>query len=184
MLIETRIFQNIRKNYILLEEKFSFFKKNFSISILFLFIGFFLGNIFGTFLNWLRHFIAWDGFLIFGLLFFFEIISSIVYQNNFTFLSQSPNDLTNKNFFSDFFVTKNVFLKINLLGQKLRQLNNSTTSTNSTIQKNLKSDHKKFIKFLAIYFYFLKSLPIWRFINCLKVGILFGFFIDAFKVGS
>ena len=49
MPIETRIFKNTRKTFIFLKKKFYFFKKNFSISVLFLFIGFFIGNVFGTF---------------------------------------------------------------------------------------------------------------------------------------
>ena len=192
MSIETRIFKNIKKSFFFLEKKIYFFKKTFSISILFLFIGFFLGNIFGTFLNWLRHFIVWDGLLIFALLFFFEIISSIVYQNNLTFASQPV--LTNKMFFSHFFVIKNLFLKINLLRRKLKATISPRGSATiaegtdfliePTDQPILQTDNKKSKKFLTTNFYFFKSLPIWRFLNCLKVGILFGFFIDAFKVGS
>ena len=182
MPIETRIFKNTRKSLFFLKKKFNFFKRNFAISVLFLFIGFFLGNIFGTFLNWLRHFIVWDGLLVFALLSFFEIISSIVYQNNLTFLPQPVS--TNKMFFSDFFITKNISLKMKLLLKKLRKLGSFNTSTKSPDQLNLQTHNKKLRHFLTINFYFLKSLPIWRLLNCLKVGILFGFFIDAFKVGS
>ncbi len=192
MSIETRIFKNIKKSFFFFEKKFHFFKKTFSISILFLFIGFFLGNIFGTFLNWLRHFIVWDGLLIFALLSLFEIISSIVYQENFTFTSQPVS--TNKMFFSHLFVTKNIFLKIKLFRKKLKAIispRGSATITDGpdfsikpTNQSTLQTDNKKSKKFLTTNLYFFKSLPIWRFINCLKVGILFGFFIDAFKVGS
>ena len=123
MPIETRIFKNTRKTFIFLNKKFDFFKKNFSISVLFLFIGFFIGNVFGTFLNWLRHFIVWDGLLVFALLSVFEIISSIVYQNNPTFLSSSIS--TNKMFFSDFYITKNLFSKTRLFRQKLKKENSS-----------------------------------------------------------
>ena len=203
MSIETRIFKNIKKSFFFFEKKIYFFKKTFSISILFLFIGFFLGNIFGTFLNWLRQFIVWDGLLIFALLSFFEIISSIVYQNNFTFASQPVS--TNKMFFSHFFGIKNLFLKINLFRRKRKAMvalphlreapiispRRSATIAESpdfliepTDQPILQTDNKKSKKFLTTNFYFFKSLPIWRFLNCLKVGILFGFFIDAFKVGS
>lgn len=173
MPIETRIFRNTRKTLIFLKKRFDFFKKNFSISVLFLFIGFFLGNIFGTFLNWLRHFIIWDGLLVFALLSFFEIISSIVYQKNSTFLS--PPVSINKTFktsFSDFFT------------RKFKGVTIFKTSTKLTDQLNLEIDHKKLRYFLTINIYFFKSLSIWRLLNCLKVGILFGFFIDAFKVGS
>ena len=182
MPIETRIFKNARKSFIFLFKKFKFFKRHFSISVLFLFIGFFVGNIFGTFLSWLRHFIVWDGLLVFALLSFFEIISSIVYQNNITLLPQAVS--TNKMVFFDFFVTKNIFLKMRLVLKKLRNLDSLNTSIKSADQLNLEIDNKRLRNFLTISSYFLKSLPIWRLLNCLKVGILFGFFIDAFKVGS
>ncbi len=195
MSTETRIFKKIRKTSILLEKKLNFFKKNFSISVLFLFIGFFIGNIFGTFLNWLRHFIVWDGLLIFVLLLFFEIISSIVYQNNPTFVSQPIS--TGKTFFPYFFLTKNIFLKMGLLREKLKEADSSdisilenknfeydTISFKSTNQSNFQIGYKKLRISSTTYFSFFKNLPIWRLLNCLKVGILFGFFIDAFKVGS
>ena len=182
MPIETRIFKNTRKTFIFLKKKFYFFKKNFSISVLFLFIGFFIGNVFGTFLNWLRYFIVWDGLLVFALLLVFEIISSIVYQNNPTFLP--PSILTNKTFFSDFYITENLFSKIRFFRQRFKEESGSRMPTALTNQLNLERDNKRSKNLLIITFSFLKSLPVWRLLNCLKVGILFGFFIDAFKVGS
>lgn len=192
MPIETRIFKNTKKSIIFLKQKFDFLKKNFSISVLFLFIGFFLGNVFGTFLNGLRDFIVWDGLLVFGLLSLFEIISSIVYQNNpraYGTIAAGPAFLpspvlTNKTSFSDFFITKNIFLKMKLPRRKLKKANRLKTSSKSTNQFYLQISYKKLRNLLTINSYFLKSLPIWRLLNCLKVGILFGFFIDAFKVGS
>ncbi len=195
MPIETRIFKNIRKSSILLEKKLNFFKKKFSISVLFIFIGFFIGNIFGTFLNWLRHFIVWDGLLIFVLLLFFEIISSIVYQNSPTFVSQPIS--RGKTFFSDFFLIKNIFLKIALFREQFKKADSSnisilenknfeydTISFKSTNESNFQIGSKKLKVSSTTYFSFFRNLPIWRLLNCLKVGILFGFFIDAFKVGS
>ena len=182
MPIETRIFKKTRKTFIFLKKKLYFFKKNFSISVLFLFIGFFIGNVFGTFLNWLRDFIVWDGLLVFALLLVFEIISGIVYQNDAIFLP--PSILTNKTFFSDFYITKNMFSKIRFFRQRFKEESSSRMPTALTSQLNLERDNKRSRNLLIITFYFLKSLPIWRLLNCLKVGILFGFFIDAFKVGS
>lgn len=66
-----------------------FFKKeNFSGSsssafaggIFFLFVGFVIGNLFGTFLPAIRIFFSWDGFIVIFLLFFIEFISYIRYQ--------------------------------------------------------------------------------------------------------
>ena len=182
MSIETRIFKNFKKSFSFLKKKMSFLKKNFSISILFLFIGFFIGNIFGTFLNWLRHLMVWDGFLIFALLSFFEMISSIVYQNHFNFASQPV--LADKIPISHPFIIENLFLNTKLLHKKLRAILSPDPFIEPTDQPILQRDNKKFTTFLTVNFYFFKNLPIWRLLNCLKVGILFGFFIDAFKVGS
>lgn len=175
MPIQTRIFKNVKKSVSFLGKRFAFLSENFSISVLFLFIGFFIGNIFGTFLNWLREFIIWDGLLVFILLSFFEIISSIVYHNNSNF-GLSPMS-RNKIEFSLFFGTKKIFLKIISLNKKFQKVSSSKIYTKPTNQLNLRADNKR----LRL---FLRNLPMWRLLNCLKVGILFGFFVDAFKVGS
>nr|YP_009105832.1 hypothetical chloroplast RF20 [Koliella corcontica]AIT94532.1 hypothetical chloroplast RF20 [Koliella corcontica] len=111
----TRIF---KLGYLFLEKtkKYYYCKKNkFTINLFFLFIGFILGNTFGTFLNTLRQYFIWDGYIITLLLIFLEIINKLIYNNQF-----------------------------------------------------INYKNKKAIKNL----------------NFIKIGILFGFFIDAFKVGS
>ena len=77
---ETRLFTFFRKILISFKEKFFFFQNSFSSSIFFLFFGFLVGNLFGTFLNAIRTFIYWDGFIVLILLFFIEIISYITYH--------------------------------------------------------------------------------------------------------
>jgi len=63
-----------------------FFKKeNFSSGIFFLFIGFVIGNLFGTFLPAIRIFFSWDGFIVLFLLFFIEFISYVRYQRKSRF---------------------------------------------------------------------------------------------------
>ena len=80
--------------------------------------GFFLGNLFGTFLNALRTVFPWDGFIIVAFVFVCEYISFQTYR-------PLPRRVTERTpFFS------------------------------------------------------------WRPWNLLKLGTLFGFFVDAFKVGS
>lgn len=122
---ETRLssfFQNILISF---KEKFFFFQNSFSSSIFFLFFGFLVGNLFGTFLNAIRAFIYWDGFIVLILLFFIEIISYITY-------------------------------------------------------------HKEGRSFFIIWrfpFLYQKRL-FWKCVNFFKIGLLLGFFIDAFKVGS
>lgn len=55
-------------------------KENISSGIFFLFIGFVIGNLFGTFLPAIRIFFSWDGFIVLFLLFFIEFISYIRYH--------------------------------------------------------------------------------------------------------
>lgn len=93
--------------------------------LLSLFFGFLLANIFGTFLGILRCAAIWDGFVIFGLVVFVELISCARYQT----LQPPPIDVV---------------------------------SFASTRNRDL----------------------FWRFTNNFKIGLLLGFFVEAFKVGS
>jgi len=92
--------------------------ENLSFHLFCVVCGFFIGNIFGTFLNSLRNIFPWDGFIIVAFVFICEFISFQTYRP----LSRRATEPTS--FFS------------------------------------------------------------WRPWNLLKLGILFGFFVDAFKVGS
>ena len=132
MKIETRIVFFINKLKVYLKKKDSFFKEVFSFALFTLFFGFLIGNIFGTFLNTIRSFILWDGFIIFIILIIMEFLNFLLYNTRLPFFARPKR----------FFV---IFQKI------------SSYSNNQIILKSL---------------------------NYLKIGIMFGFFIDAFKVGS
>ncbi len=125
MKIETRIVFFINKFSIYLKRKNSFFKEVFSFALFTLFFGFLIGNLFGTFLNTIRSFIFWDGFIISIILFIMEFLNFLLYNK-----------------------TKRFFF----LFQKIS--------------------------------YYSNNQIIWKSLNYLKIGIMFGFFIDAFKVGS
>ena len=120
-----RFFYFIESFWFQFKKKFFLFEKSFSLMLFCLFLGFIFGSIFGTFLNTLRYFFIWDGFIIFVLLTFFEFLNYIVY-------------------------------------------------------------HAKKRLFLNIFYFdsFEKTKNFWKFINLCKIGMLLGFFIDAFKVGS
>ena len=122
---ETRLSTFFQKISRTINEKFFFFQNSFSTSLFFLFIGFLFGNLFGTFLDGIRTFILWDGFIVLSLLFFIEIISYITYHKegrSFFILWRFP-----------FSYQKRIF---------------------------------------------------WKCFNFFKIGLMLGFFIDAFKVGS
>ena len=125
MKIETRIVFFINQLKVYLNRKNSFFKEVFSFALFTLFVGFLIGNLFGTFLNTIRSFIFWDGLIIFIILCIMELLNFILYNKA-----------------KRFFV---IYKKIS---------------------------------------YEPNNQIIWKSLNYLKIGIMFGFFIDAFKVGS
>jgi hypothetical protein len=106
----------------LLRRKLFRFQTLFINSLLSLFVGFIFGSVFATFLPFFRELLLWDGFVIFSILLFSEIISYIIYHfegRKFFFFEIRPKNRT----------------------------------------------------------------P-WEMINIFKTGLLFGLFVDAFKVGS
>ena len=125
MKIETRIVFFINQLKVYLNRKNSFFKEVFSFALFTLFVGFLIGNLFGTFLNTIRSFIFWDGLIIFIILSIMEVLNFILYNKA-------------KRFF--------------VISQKIS--------------------------------YYPNNPIFWKSLNYLKIGIMFGFFIDAFKVGS
>jgi hypothetical protein len=98
-----------------LQDKSLFLRKNFPSMLALLLLGFLVGNVFGTFLNTLRFFFLWDGFIIFILIGLLEILNYNVYHAK-----------------------------------------NRMVSPRIVVQ----------------------------FINFFKIGLMIGFFVDAFKVGS
>ena len=119
----------------------TFFNQLFQVSNLFLFkikgaktqflesacsfyLGFIIGNLFGTFLDLLRNKIIWDGIILITIIFFFEFLNFIIYN------------------------------KKKLVGGEAVARSKFPNKKRQIILKNL------------------------------QIGILFGFFIDAFKVGS
>jgi hypothetical protein len=125
MKIETRIVFFINQLKVYLNRRIFFFKEVFSFALFTLFVGFLIGNLFGTFLNTIRYFIFWDGLIIFIILSIMELLNFILYNKA-------------KRFF--------------VISQKIS--------------------------------YYPNNQIIWKSLNYLKIGIMFGFFIDAFKVGS
>ena len=143
-------------------------------------LGFLSGNLFGTILNSLRKFLVWDGFIIASLIIVIEIISyfsykPIRYNEISTQSNQDPSfykskicsptrrTSTNQRFVRRFvpqqsFCTKGA-LKKNIL----------YTKPWSCKRMDCKKVHSK---------------NIFKNFNLFKIGVMIGFFVDAFKVGS
>lgn len=125
MKLNTRLFDYFFSVFKETNKKLRYFQIHFSFALFYLFLGFLFGNLFGSFLSALRKIIIWDGFIIFILIAYIEIISYLIYSSsNRPFLYIYKFSFSFKN---------NLFLKI---------------------------------------------------LNYFKIGIMLGFFIDAFKVGS
>lgn len=204
--------QNILKQ---INKKIFFFKIYFATGSFFLFFGFLIGNLFGSFLNIFQKSIIWQGFIIILIILLVELVNYLMYHNNITTINLSNTIIfrfTSK-FFKIFYLinwkpTQNFFFKnkkkncFNLY-KKLKKFLYMCkiiifTIVNTFLNKNIfilininKFSKRKFFnrvcftqnfKFwankTALKTIFLKSL------NLFKMGILLGFFIDAFKVGS
>ena len=113
----TRYYSEFNRFLKFIIQKLKKIKKNFLLFLFFIFFGFLMGNLFGTFVNWIRQFNIADIVLIFILIVLNEIINSIIYSRS----------------------------------------------------------HPKI---------FNCKKEIYSFLNAFKIGILLGFFVDSFKVGS
>lgn len=147
-------------------------RKRLSYGLSFLFFGFLIGNLFGTFLPLIRIIIPWDGLIVLILLFFMELISYSRYTiSNREFLGiwkspmirQYDTSLANEDessiFLHPFFDDK---------GMSLGVINEQGTAAKGKSQQRFQN-------------FFLNR---WNRCNYFKLGFLLGFFIDAYKVGS
>jgi hypothetical protein len=125
MFNNTKLFKNFNEIVQIIKKKLYFVKNIFSTALFFIFLGFLFGSIFGSFLNIIREYIFWDGFILFFVIIFIEFINFINYKK----------------------LKQNYYI----------------------LKKNIKKNSNFFLYKLLNYF---------------KLGLLFGFFIDAFKVGS
>jgi len=165
----TRIVLFINKFFLDLERKSSFFKEIFSFALFTLFVGFLIGNLFGTFLNTIRSFIFWDGLIIFIILSVMEFLNFFLYRKKNRFLTVSQNIYYSET--NQTSQTKSKILLRDVRQQKLRFLimGQEPQSGSHAKVSVLKKKKNQFF---------------WKSLNFLKIGIMFGFFIDAFKVGS
>lgn len=113
----TRYYFQLNQILKFINQKLQKLKKNFLSFLLILFLGFFIGNVFGTLVESIRRLNIADSILIFIIILLNECANFIVYNSN------------NKK--------SNLFL-----------------------------------------------IKLYNFLNIFKIGILLGFFIDSFKVGS
>jgi Protein of unknown function (DUF565) len=178
-------FINIEKN---ISKKMLFFEIYFAKGVFFLFFGFLLGNLFGSFLDIFRKLIIWDGFIVLIIILFQEFISYFIYKSKkrtlFFYMKNKKTYKLKKNkfFFNSVMQLTNFFI-LNFFHVSLF-LKKVILRVYSIFPKTIKKKmsyfffNKNLATNKAYQFYILKNL------NLFKIGILLGFFIDAFKVGS
>lgn len=174
----TRLFKGITKFIITIKKKFFLTTNNFSTKLFLLFTGFLVGSLFGTFLPNFPKQINSYSIVIIAIVLTIEVINYLVYsskkrkffvstliKNGFRFL------IWIKKVFFSYFQDKYLKSQLGII---------------STI-KQKKSKRKQSFYDLKVHTILIKYNQAYKFyqnLNSLKIGILLGFFIDAFKVGS
>ena len=79
MFYNTKFLKLLNFFYFNIIKKFIFIEKNFITYIFLLFLGFICGNLFGSFLNFFRYYICWDGFIILLIILLSEFINYLTY---------------------------------------------------------------------------------------------------------
>ena len=153
------------------------FENNFVASTFCLFFGFMCGNLFGTFLSFFRTFIPWDGAIIALILLFVEWVNYL----NFVVLNKRtpipPSPVKQKSFI--FFC----LMQLGLIIPSCLDVLWSIVGNSKTNKATFRTQWSRFFKSKAVFFQRKRNAAI-RLLNFYKIGLLLGFFIDAFKVGS
>ena len=177
----SRYLADILRNF---KEKVFIVQSSLSLVLFSLFTGFLFGNLFGTFLDKLRLYFSWSGFVGLLVLLLIETINSLVYGisrnecGKTNFLEKKPFPLRSREYSSQEYSMslKSQIFKIS----NIAAFTNSLLANLSLFKQNLLlfSLHNK------IPFFSKETIHMKRMINSFKIGLLFGFFVDSFKVGS
>lgn len=185
----TKFFRLIDEFVIQSQRKLWIFQSIVTVSIFALFLGFVCGNLFGTFLNYFRNFVQWDGFIISLTILVIEFINYLNFRHPLAFAFSKAKGCSS--FFSNFFSPR--FLSVKnwkyksqpkTIGEllSLNKLFYAQPLQDKTFRQIKRfSDSKKDLTVqlpCSDNYYWIKIL------NFYKIGLLLGFFIDAFKVGS
>ena len=162
-----------------IKNKTQYVRKNILSMLCIFLIGFLSGNLFGTILKFFQNWVVWDGFIILGLITKIEVISyfsyksiKVTYAQNKSLAvhqrckkmhKQAPLALLDK---------PSGALKGARVTQRKRFSKFCSAKPSFTFSKTLQNKPYKFARVL------------WSNVNLFKIGIMVGFFVDAFKVGS
>ena len=149
-------------------------QRNFSLIVFSTLSGFLVANVFGTFLTLLRSCLVWDGFIIIGLLLLVETTNLIVYRIFKPSLLRSiegPRTQGTPQRPQKEFRAEGSFSGI----KDLEGQDPSKGRSRMISSKTLKP---------LIFLFDRRSFLLCQLVNSFKLGLLLGFFVEAFKVGS
>ena len=172
----TKLFRSLNSIQAHFRKKSQLFEHSFVSSTFFLFFGFMCGNLFGTFLSFFRASIPWDGAIIALILLFVEWVNYL----NFVIFNK-PVKVSPRPFYQKKTIGSRLMQLILIIPKsfdKFRLLFDSTTKKNV-----FQNQWTRFFKAKLLFFQ-RKQKALIRLLNFYKLGLLLGFFIDAFKVGS
>ncbi len=132
----------------------------------FLLLGFLTGNLFGTILGKIRELFYWDGFIIFFLIIFFEVVSYAAY-------SKHTKRLSFLKFVANINQIDSLKSSRDVCDAPTGQSHVYKTTFNAPTYKSKICTQRQIL-----------HVNFWKFANFFKIGIMIGFFVDAFKVGS
>ena len=168
MLFETKLFRYLAEIICNLKGKTLTVQSSLSFVLFSLFTGFLSGNLFGTFLEKFRSYLWWNGFVGLFILLFIEIINALVYglsrREYGSFSSKAVSSYAPR--FREREPEQDFFLSNSKIVKRRR-------FTNTPLLKKSPGKH---------WLYSITQMK--RTINSFKIGLLFGFFVDSFKVGS
>ena len=174
MFFETRLSQYLAEILCNLKEKIFTIQSGFSLVLFSLFAGFVFGNLFGTFLDMLSFYFIWSGFVGIFLILSIEIVNSLVYGASLSI------------FYKKLYDNKIDDTTRGLNSPSSEQLSPITVAptryqgyTSSELVKRQGRARVKKMRLLP-----KNILSCERGLNSFKIGLLFGFFVDSFKVGS
>ncbi len=174
MFLETRLSQYFTTILCQLKEKIFTVQSGFSLVLFSLFAGFLFGNLFGTFLDVLSSYLVWNGFVGIFLILLIEMVNSFVYGAS---LSTSPPCTKEEEVYST--KTGDDSLSYEQPSPLAVAQARYEICTSTKLLEQQKQTRAKKTRLLHENIFNCE-----RGLNSFKIGLLFGFFVDSFKVGS
>ena len=176
------------------------FKTTFPVALFTLLFGFNTGNLFGTFLTALRLALNWDGLIILLVLLVLECVSSLIYSQPFKGRKGKQIDPAclrgNCQPVLLSSVETQALYSSNKQENKCRGCTGSFALDGQVDDQQCKQKRKAVIRYcvankgggacdkLSPPFLVLPATSLYKGLNYFKIGLMLGFFVDAFKVGS